>query len=323
MDSNNDKRKYVPGILIMTLIFLCLSIFSVNNFMKKSDDKKVAAKGSYQSLLEERLGTKLEGEDEFAIFELVGYDLVVIPDKYNDYFKPCFDFVIARDGVIIKNHTAKEFFNYPLTIGSKIVKIGDKELNGLGYFEIVDLIYSNELNVSKMFTLESGETFEYRYEKYSNKEEISVLETETIIKFYSLDNISRKGIYEKASSANNITFDLSNATVSDPNDMKTFMSYFTKGNQELFASPVGMRSLESYKLNGVTINLGENIDEGVIFMASALKSLDANVTIVGLNTAVEEYKTYSLLQNADYTIYLYDYVLKTKSSSSNNGGVII
>ena len=111
--------------------------------------------------------------------------------------------------------------------------------------------------------------------------------------------------------------------MSDPNDMKTFMSYFTKGNQELFASPVGMRSLESYKLNGVTINLGENIDEGVIFMASALKSLDANVTIVGLNTAVEEYKTYSLLQNADYTIYLYDYVLKTKSSSSNNGGVII
>ena len=322
MDSNN-KRKYVPGILVMTIIFLGLSIFSINNMMKKSDDKKIQIKGSYQALLEERLNTKLDGEDEFSIFESIGYDLLVIPEKYNDYFKPCFDFVIARDGVVVKNHTAKEFFNYPLAIGSKIVKIGDKELKGLGYFEIIDLIYSSELNVSKIFTLENGESFEYRYENYSNKIETTILENETTIKMYNLNNFSRKGIYEKSLNVSKVTIDLSNASVTDINSMKSFMSFFTKGNEELFAIPQGVKSLESYKLNGVTIFLGENKDTGILFMASALNALKANVIITGQTNIVDEYKTYSVLQNADYTIYLYDYVLKTKKSLSGDTGVII
>ena len=56
MDSDN-KRKYLPGILIMTLIFLGLSIFSVYNMINKNqkDDEEQKPKGSYISLLEENL----------------------------------------------------------------------------------------------------------------------------------------------------------------------------------------------------------------------------------------------------------------------------
>lgn len=323
MDSNNGLRKYVPGILIMTLIFLGLSIFSINNMLNKQDEKKDLIKGSYINLLEGKLNTKLEGEDEFAIFESIGYDVVVIPDKYNNYYKPCFDFVIVRDGIIIKNSTSKEFLNYPISIGSKIVKIGDIELIGLAYFDIVDLIFSKELNVSKIFTLDTGISFEYKYEKYSNKEEVSISENETTIKIYNLDKFSRKGIYEKATSNEKVIFDLTNASITNLDSMRNFMSYFTKGNEELFTIPSGVKSLESYKLDNATIVVGDNQDRGVLFMISSLKALNANVKIVELKEKVDEYKTYEIIQNADYTIYIYSYVLKTKSSLSNGSGVII
>lgn len=322
MDSNN-KRKYIPGILIMTVIFLVLSIFSVNNMMKGSSEKKKEIKGSYQTLLENRLNTQLEGEDEFMIFESIGYDLLVVPDKYNNYFKPCFDFVVVRDGIIVKNFTSKEFLKYPLlSIGSKIVKIGDKELNGLGYFEIIDLIYTSELNVSKMFTLENGQVFEYRYENETNKMEVNKTEKEVTIKMFNLNNFNRKGVYEKAKGVERVTIDLTNASVTDMNSIKAFMSFFTRGDEELFSIPQKVKSLESYKLDNVTIVLNENNDKGVLFMASALKSLNSNVRIVGQNHTVNEYKTYTILKNADYKIYLYDYVLKTRISTGGSGVII-
>lgn len=322
MDSNN-KRKYIPGILIMTLIFLVLAIFSVNNMMKGSNEKKKEIKGSYQTLLEKRLNTKLEGEDEFAIFESVGYDLVVVPKEYSKYYKPCFDFVVVRDGIIVKNHTSKEFFKYPLlSIGSKIVKIGEKELNGLGYFEVIDLIYSKELNVSKIFTLEDGQSFEYRYENSTNKMEVTSTEEEVTIKMFNLNNFNRKGVYDKAKDAKKVTIDLTNASVTDVISIRGFMSFFTNEDEELFSTPQGVKSLESYKLSGVTIILGDNQDKGVLFMLSALKSLNANVTILNQNTTVNEYKTYTILENADYTIYLYDYVLNTKTTTGGSGVII-
>ena len=325
MDSNN-KRKYIPGILIMTLIFLALSIFAVNNMFKNKedkDDKTEQVKGSYITLLENKLNVSLVGETEFAVFESIGYDLLVVPKKYANYFKPCFDFVVVKDGIVIKNSTSKEFTKYPLEVGSKITKIGDTKLSGLGYFEILDLIYSNELNVVKKFTLSSGVTFDYTYEKYSNKEDVLVTDNEVTIKLYDISKISRKGIYEKATSYDSVVFDLSNATVSDVNSMKVFMSYFTVGNQELFADPAGVKSLESYKLINAKIVLGNNKDKGVLFMVSALRALDANVTILNLNASLDEYKTYSVLENSDYTIYLYDNTLKTKKIANSGSGVII
>ena len=325
MDSNK-KRQYIPGILIMTLIFLALSIFAVNNMFKNKEEqgeKPVQATGSYISLLEKELNTSLSGETEFHIFESIGYDLLVVPKKYDNYFKPCFDFVVVRDGIVIKNSTSKEFMKYPLEVGSKITKISDTELSGLSYFEILDLIYSNELNVVKKFTLSSGVTFDYTYEKYSNKEDVLVGENEVTIKLYDISKISRKGIYEKATSYDSVVFDLTNATVTDANSMKVFMSYFTVGNQELFAEPAGVKSLESYKLSNAKIVLGNNKDKGILFMVSALKALDANVNILDLNTSFDEYKTYSILENSEYTIYLYDNTLQTKKISNSGSGVII
>ena len=322
MDSNN-MRKYIPGILIMTLIFLGLSIFSINNMFKNKDKNEVLASSSYMTLLEKELGTKLEGEDEFAIFESVGYDLVVIPKKYDRYFKPCFDFVVVRDGIVVKNQTAKEFLSYPLEIGSKIVKIDDKELKGLSYFEIIDLVYSSELSTTKKFVLSNGNEFDYKYEHYSTKEQVTNTETEITIKLFNLDSFTRKGIYEKASLFEKVTFDLSDATVTDVTAIKNFMSFFTKGNEELFSIPSGVKSLESYKLQNATILVGDNKDNGILFLVSALKSLNANVAISDFDFVVKEYKTFTVLENSDYEIRLYNYVLKTKSASSSGSGVLM
>lgn len=320
MDSN--KRKYVPGILVMTLIFLGLSIFAVSNMFKNNEEKKHLVSGSYISLLNQELNLKLDGETEFEVFDKVGYDLVVMPKKYEKSIKPCFDFVVVRDGIIIKNLTSKEFLKYPIELGSKIVKIDEKELIGLSYFEILDLVYASSNNITKKFTLSDGTSFDYLYERYSGKEEINVEDGVATIKLFNLDEVSRKGLYDKISSYEKVVIDLSNATVNTLDGMKIFMSFFSSGNEELFSIPSGIKSLETYKIKNAEINIGNNKDNGILFMMSSLKLLNSNLKITGLSTIRNEFKTYKILENADYKIYIYNYEFKSRSASSTGSGVL-
>ena len=313
MDSDN-KRKYLPGILIMTLIFLGLSIFSVYNMINKNqkDDEEQKPKGSYISLLEENLNITLDSEDDFENFNMVGYDLLVEPTKYRNYFKPCFDFLIAKDGVIVKNSLSKEFYKYPLSIGSKIVKIDDKEITGLGYFEIFDLIYSSTNNVSKTFVLSDGTTFIYNYKDYSRKEDV-VIDGKTItMKLYNLDNITRKGIYDKVVGYDEIILDLSSATVTDFETIRGFVSFFSNEEEVLFVEPQNVKGLSSYKLNNVKIILGDNKDLGISFLATTIKKLNASVTFDRVDLSTTSYMCGNIISNADYTIKIYNYELVTQ-----------
>lgn len=319
MDSN--KKKYIPGILIMTLIFLGLSIFSIYNMNNKNDGGNKASKGSYVTLLEKELGVTLDGDDDFDNFSKLGYDVLVVPSKYEDYFKPCFDFVIVRDGIIVKNRLSSEFDKYPLEVGSKITQINDKVLNGLGYFEILDLIYSSSLNVTKTFTLSNDTKFSYTYEKYNTKEEVLTDENSVTIKFYNLDKITRKGVYSKVSGYENVVFDFSSATITDFTAIKGFVSFFSNADEELFSTPAGIKGYESYKLNNVNIILGDNKDLGILFLATTIKKLNSTVTFDKTDLTTTTYMCQNTISNRDYVITIYNYEVST--SKSINDGVIV
>ena len=127
---------------------------------------------------------------------------------------------------------------------------------------------------------------------------------------------------EQISSYEKVVIDLSNATVNTLDGMKIFMSFFSSGNEELFSIPSGIKSLETYKIKNAEINVGNNKDNGILFMMSSLKLLNSNLKITGLSTIRNEFKTYKILENADYKIYIYNYEFKSRSASSTGSGVL-
>ena len=80
-------------------------------------------KDSYISGLEENLKIKIEATEPLDVLKEIGYDGLVIPKKYDTYYKPCFDFIITDLGIKITAATAKEFYSYDLNIGDIITHI--------------------------------------------------------------------------------------------------------------------------------------------------------------------------------------------------------
>ena len=121
----------------MTIIFGALSIISVLKLFNKEEQDKPLVKADYILMLESELNISLDSEDDFVNFDNVVYDVLVEPTKYKYYYKPCFEFVIVSDGIIIKNGLAKDFSALGFREGMKITKVNEQELNGQNYFQIL------------------------------------------------------------------------------------------------------------------------------------------------------------------------------------------
>ena len=151
MDLKNNKRGII-GLLIITVIVGFLAVVAVSRMdFGIKDDGKIN-KTDYMLLLEKELEIEFNSEDDFTNFATINYDLVVEPTKYKYYYKPCFDFIIVADGVIITNKLSKEFDDFGFETGMKITKINDSVLAGKTYFEILDLLYSKNLDDVKINT---------------------------------------------------------------------------------------------------------------------------------------------------------------------------
>ena len=127
MDSN--KKRSVIGILIITLIFGVLSIASALRMFEGVDKEQQLQKISYILLLEEEFQIELDSENDFENFDEIGYDMIVIPTAFQYYNKPCFDFKIVNDGVIITNRLAKEFDELLFEVNDKIIDIDGEKLD--------------------------------------------------------------------------------------------------------------------------------------------------------------------------------------------------
>lgn len=320
----DSKRKYIPGILIMTLILLVFSIYAVYNMYSNLDWEPTKPVSSYIKLIENELGITLEGEDDFEKFESVGVDLLVTPKSMDSYTKPCFDFTITKEGVVVKNRLAKEFSLYPISTGDVITHVDDLDLTKLTYFEILEAMYSKENNVVKTFKLQNGTSFEYKYTNYTKRYETIEENDKITIKFYNLDNLSRKSINDLVKGFDKIVFDLSEATITKEEDIKAFVSFFSSEDQILFSNPKeSVFGYKTFKLNNVSIVLGNTTDIGILFMSTIISKVNSSVgfDIEKNNLTKEKFITSTTLENASYKVYIYNYELSLKSS--NNNGVII
>lgn len=324
MDSNDKKRK-VLAIVIFTVIFGALSIFAVTNLFKngptKQEEEEVTKK-NYIEMLEMDTGKTLSNENDFADFAAVGYEMVVIPTEYQYYTKPCFDFVIEEDGVRITNRLAKEFDVYGFVRGDKIVKINDSELKGKTYFEILELIYSKQYGAVRKFTLSNGREINYTYENTKTKIEYN---NETrVLTIYNLDEISTKAIHDYLVEEPNLTLDLSKATVNTLDGLVNFLSLFSSKNQVLFLTPENIVGQNNRKiLKPLNIVVGNNVDEGILFALTAIKTINPSVAIdrLGLNTT--SFKVVKKLISADYIISMKSFVVTVPAPEVPNGGVVV
>ena len=193
MDLKTNKRN-ILGILIITLIF---GIFSIISFLRMSDhsqEKEDLVKKDYVLMLEQELGIKFESDNDFINFATINNDFIVEPTKYQNYFKPCFDFVIKEDGVEITNSLAKDFYDMGLEVGMKITKVNGETLSGKGYFEILEKMYAKNYEEEKKFTLSNNQEINYKYIGYDNRYNFD--EENKILYLYDLDIVNQENIYE-------------------------------------------------------------------------------------------------------------------------------
>ena len=273
MDLKNKNRN-VLGILIMTIIFGVFAAISVVRLFDNQNQEKPLVKKDYILMLESELNITLDSEDDFTNMGNIVYDVLVEPTKFQYYYKPCFDFVIVQDGIIIKNGLAKDFSALGLKEGVKITKINDQELLGKSYFEILELIYSKTENEVKKFTFNDETTIDYEYKYYENKMHYD--EEENVLYVYNLDEITTKSIHEMVVLHSDLTLDLSNATVSTLEGVMNFVSLFSKKNEVLFKSPL-MIGQNNRKINELNIVVGNNNDKGILFALTTINRINTNI----------------------------------------------
>ena len=325
MDSDNKNRK-VLAIVIFTIIFGALSIFAVTNLFKNNGssnsttEEEVIPKKNYIEILENETGITLSNENDFVDFKTVGLELVVMPVNYDNYTKPCFDFMIEEDGVVITNRLAKEFDDYGFVRGDKIVKINDVELKGKTYFEILDLIYAKNYGEVRKFTLADGREVNYVFVNTSTKIEYDAMNR--VLHIYNLDEITVKAIHDYVLADPNLTLDLSQATVNTYDGIVNFLSLFSEKNEVLFVTPENIVGQRNRKIDSLNIVVGGNQDEGILFTLTAVKNLNENITIDRADLNTTSFKVVKKLISEEYIIYIKDYLLKTSARETLGGGTL-
>lgn len=323
MDSN-DKNRKILAIVIFTIIFGALSIFAVTNLFKNTTGNKEEeiVKKDYIKMLEEEFGITLSNENDFEDFSSIGYEMIVMPEKYDRYTKPCFDFVIEEDGVIITNRLSKEFDDYGFVRGDKIIKINDIQLQGKSYFEIIDLIYAKTYAENKKFTLSDNREINYVY--VNTKTHIEYDSIEKVLYVYNLDNISIKIIHEYVMKEPNLTLDLSKATVNTEEGLIDFLSLFSDENEVILDTENGgVVGQKHRKINELNIKIADNTDNGILFAMTVIKTINSNIKIDKLELNTYSFQAVKKLVSSDYIINIKNYTLRCPSNLNSNGGVIL
>ena len=320
MDLKNKNRSVV-GILVITLIFGFLSVFSVVKMFSNNGEEEKLKKTDYVLLLEKELEIDLTSEDDFTNFESIDFEMVVEPTKYQNYYKPCFDFVIVRDGVILTNRLTKEFDSIGFKTGMKIVKINDEVLLGKSYFEILDLIYSKKLDETRKFIFSDGTEITYQYQNYYSSLEYNEIENKLYV--YNLDNLTPRSIHDIVTEHEDLTLDLSMATVTTYEGIVNFLSLFSNKDEVLFKTPENIIGQPGRKINNLNIVVKDNTDEGILFALTCIKTLNSNITIDKTDLNTTQFYVLKIAKSANYTIYLKNYLLQAKSASNNNGEVLL
>ena len=314
MDLKTSRRN-VLGILIITLIFGIFSVLSLLDlFENKEKDNLV--KSDYMTVLEKELGIQLNQNNDFDNFLSIEQEMLVVPNKYRYYYKPCFDFVIVKGGVMITNRLAKEFDELGFEIGMKITKVDDTKLEGKSYFEILELMYAKNTGKKKIFFHQNGQ-IEYTYKGYNDRLEYD--QEENILYIYNLDNVSSETIHNIYTAHPDLVIDLSMATVNTYNGVKYFVSMFSKEKESLFLIPEKVLSTTPRKITNVKIVLGDNQDDGILFALTCIRSYESNVKIVRTASDVDgvlvnnpTFNALKTLSSSSHTIYLKNSVMKAK-----------
>ena len=316
----DSKKRNILGILIMTVIFGTLSLFSVIKLFNNDNQDKPLVKKDYILMLEEELNITLDSEDDFVNFSNIPFDILVEPTKYQYYYKPCFDFVIVSDGVIIKNGLAKEFNSLGLETGMKITKVNDEELLGKSYFEILELIYSKIEKEVKKFHFSDGTMIDYEYRYYENKAYYD--EENNVYYVYNLDEITLKAIHEVVELHPDLTLDLSKSTVTTFGGVVDFVSLFSKKNEVLFKTPENIVGQNNRKINELNIVVGDNQDAGILFALTNISRINTNIKIDKNNLNTTTFLAKKILVSRDYTIFIEDMMLEVKGWTSNGSGSV-
>ena len=314
MDLKTSRRN-VFGILIITLIFGIFSMLSLLDLFENRE-KDSLVKSDYITVLEKELGIQLNQNNDFDNFLSIEQEMLVVPNKYRYYYKPCFDFVIVKGGVTITNRLAKEFDELGFEVGMKIIKVNDTNLEGKSYFEILELMYAKNTGEKKVFSHQNGQ-IEYTYKGYNDRFEYNE-ETNTLY-IYNLGNVTSETIHNIYTAHPDLVIDLSMATVNTFDGVKNFVSMFSKEKESLFMIPDKILSTTPRKITGVKIVLGDNQDDGILFALTCIRSYESNVQIVKTvsdtdvvlvnNPTFDALKT---LQSSTHTIYLKNYSMKAK-----------
>lgn len=322
------NRRLVLGILIMTLIFGFLSIISMFNLYDDVDsDNKPVDKNHYSKLLENEFDIEITSENDFEIINSINYEMLVEPVKYQSYVKPCFDFMIVDDGIIITNSLSKDFYEYGLTSGMKIVSIDGISLMGKTYFEILELIYSETLEVTKVFELNDGRKINHQYKIYKTYENrLEYIEEDNTLYVYNLDKISIRAIYDVYEEHPDLILDLSKATINKYESIKNFVSLFYRGENALFIKPENVyTSKYGFKIDNLKIVLNNNTDLGINFALTTIQKLNANIKIVanasdeeGLFLTTTHFNSVKVLENASYKVYIRNEVLQGKGFTAGD-----
>ena len=317
MDSNNKKRGII-GILVITIVFAVLAIASASKMFNNIDEQEKLQKTSYMLLLEEELGIDFVTEDDFINFQLVNYEMVIVPQTHKYYIKPCFDFVVLSDGVVITNRNAKEFDDTGWKINDKIVKINDETLKGKSYFEIVDLMLS-KTETTKKYTLSNGTEIEYKYQKATKAYEYN--EAENILSIYNLDNVTTRKIHETVKEHPDLTLDLSKATVNTYEGLANFISLFSSEETPVFGNVTNEYGQKNRKIENLNIVVGNNQDKGILFALTSIKRLNSNILIDKTNLNTTQFYAVKTLLDSNCEIVIKNILLIAVSTINNNGGL--
>lgn len=306
-----SKYRYVIGILVLTIIFVVLSAISLSNLFdnipKKEEDELV--KNDYFLALEEELGLSFVTNDEYENLSLVTYDVLIEPSKLKNHYKPCFNFVIESDGVVIKNALSKEYYDYNFQNGMKITHINDVELQGKGYFEVLELLYATS-NEEKTYKLSTGNEIKYVYGALTDR--LYYDESEDRLYVYNLDKITQKAIHQYYLDNPNMILDLSMASVNTYEGVYEFVSLFINSEEVLFEIPKDVYAKDNVrKITSLTIDLGDNTNSGILFAATTINRFNTNITFSKEVNTTEFYslKTISI---TNYNIYLKNNKLELK-----------
>ena len=291
-----------------------------------SQEKEDLVKKDYVLMLEQELGIKFESDNDFINFATINNDFIVEPTKYQNYFKPCFDFVIKEDGVEITNSLAKDFYDMGLEVGMKITKVNGETLSGKGYFEILEKMYAKNYEEEKKFTLSNNQEINYKYIGYDNRYNFD--EENKILYLYDLDIVNQENIYEFYSKYPEMVLDLSKATANTFDGIKNFVSLFSIGKEPLFKTPEGIKTSTGRKITHLKIILGENKDDGILFALTSISRLNSNIKIVEkpndeVNVTLNMTTFYGLkeLKSSNYTIYIKNFLMEARNNLS--GEIVI